>query len=202
MMTEKSIGLIHSRIIKLLTPYLSAYPSCKLKSSGLMLYARALQDVPLDELDAAMVRLMRTSKFFPTVAEILEAIKTTREVIGGGASSGAGAAWAEAMELVKHVGPYRPWTYSSPAVERAVKRFGKMELCTLEMEAVNTARAQFMRLYNAEADYDRKRSEVKASLHALPASRAQELIERLAEKKDMNKLEQSPQVLRLVNGGN
>ena len=178
-------GLAHSKIIKLLTPYLTVYPACKLEASGLMLYARALQDVPLDELDAAMVRLMRTSKFFPTVAEILEAVKTTREVIGGKDTGGAGAAWHEAMELVKNVGPYRTWTYSSPAVERAIKQFGKMELCELETAAVNTARAQFMRIYNAEADRERQREDVRATLKTLPGNRAMDLVKRLAANKAM-----------------
>lgn len=178
-------GLTHSKIVKLLAPYLTVYPSCKLEASGLMLYARALQDVPLDELDAAMVRLMRTSKFFPSVAEILDAVKTTRDVISGKDTGGAGAAWQEAMELVKHVGPYRPWTYSSPAVERAVKQFGKMELCALETDAVNTARAQFMRIYNAEADRERQREEVRATLKALPGNQAMDLVKRLAESKAM-----------------
>lgn len=184
-MMKDSNGLTHSKIVKLLTPYLTVYPSCKLEASGLMLYARALQDVPLDELDAAMVRLMRTSKFFPTVAEILESVKTMREVISGKDTSGAGAAWHEAMELVRHVGPYRPWTYSSPAVERAVKQFGKIELCELETDDVNTARAQFMRIYNAEADRERGREEVRATLKALDGNRAMELVKRLAASKAM-----------------
>ena len=179
-------GLTHSKIVKLLTPYLTVYPSCKLEASGLMLYARALQDVPLDELDAAMVRLMRTSKFFPTVAEILDAVKTTREVISGEDKGGAGAAWHEAMELVRHVGPYRPWAYSSPAVERAVKHFGKMELCELETDAVNTARAQFMRIYNEEAARAKERADVKAALNALPRGEAGTLIKRLAAQKNMD----------------
>lgn len=178
-------GLTHSKIVKLLTPYLTVYPACKLEASGLMLYARALQDVPLDELDAAMVRLMRTSKFFPTVAEILDAVKTTREVISGEDKGGAGAAWHEAMELVRHVGPYRPWTYSSPAVERAIKQFGKMELCEIETDAVNTARAQFMRIYNEAADREREREEVRATLKALPSNRAMDLVKRLAAGKEM-----------------
>ena len=179
-------GLTHSKIIKMLTPYLTVYPACKLEASGLMLYARALQDVPLDELDAAMVRLMRTSKFFPTVAEILEAVKTTRDVISGEDKGGAGAAWHEAMELVRHVGPYRPWTYSSPAVERAVKHFGKMELCELETDAVNTARAQFMRIYNEEAARAKERADVKAAINALPRGEAGTLIKKLAARKSMD----------------
>lgn len=179
-------GLTHSKIVKLLTPYLTVYPSCKLEASGLMLYARVLQDVPLDELDAAMVRLMRTSKFFPTVAEILDAVKTTRDVISGEDKGGAGAAWHEAMELVRHVGPYRPWTYSSPAVERAVKHFGKMELCELETDAVNTARAQFMRIYNEEAARAKERADVKAAINALPRGEAGMLIKKLAARKSMD----------------
>lgn len=187
-MAETSIGQTQSRIIRLLTPYLTVYPACRLEASGLMLYARALQDVPLDEIDAAMVRLMRTSRFFPSVAEILDTVKTTREVISGKDASSAGAAWHEAMELVKREGPYRPWTYSSPAVERAVERFGKMELCSLETEAVNTARSQFMRIYNEAADKEREREEVRATLKALPSGRAAELVKRLAANKAMPKL--------------
>ena len=190
---EKNFGLTHSKIIKLLTPYLTVYPACKLEASGLMLYARALQDVPLDEIDAAMVKLMRTSKFFPSVAEILEAVKTTRDVIGGNDTSSAGAAWQEAMKLVKDIGPYGPWTYSSPAVERTVKQFGRMELCELKTDEMNTARAQFMRIYTAEEARESERENVRATLKAMPNGRARELVKRLADSREME-----PKQLRAV----
>lgn len=180
-------GLTHSKIVKLLTPYLTAYPSCRLGASGLMLYARALQDIPLDEIDAAMLRLMRTSRFFPTVAEILESVKSTRDVISQKDTASAGAAWQEAMNLVKRIGPYGPWTYSSPAVERAVKQFGKMELCELETDAMNTARAQFMKIYNVEAEREKAREEVHATLKAMPNDKAMSLISRLADSKSLEK---------------
>lgn len=185
MMEEKSNGLILSKIIKILTPYLSAYPSCKMKSSGLMVYARALQSVPLDELDAAMLRLMRTSKYFPTVAEILEAVQVQRNVISGNDVSGAGAAWREAMNLVKSIGPYGRWTFSNPAVERAVKNFGKMELCELKTDEMNTARAQFMRIYTAEEGREKGRREVKEALAALPRNQAAGIVNRLSAKMKM-----------------
>ena len=150
-----------------------------------MVYARALQDIPLDELDAAMLRLMRTSKFFPTVAEILEAVQEQRNVISGNDVTGAGAAWKEAIDLVKNIGPYGHWTFSSPAVERTVKNFGKMELCNLKTDEMNTARAQFMRIYTAEEGREKGRREVKEALSALPHRQAAGIVNRLSAKMKM-----------------
>lgn len=173
-------------IVKLLAPYLTAFPYCKVNEASLMLYARALQEFSVNEIDAAMLKLLRTSKYFPAVSEIFEAVGSMRAVMSGQDEGGAGVAWHEAMELVRHVGPYRPWTYSSPAVERAVKHFGKMELCELETDAVNTARAQFMRIYNEEAARAKERADVKAALNALPRGEAGTLIKRLAAQKSMD----------------
>jgi hypothetical protein len=184
-MEEKSNGLRLSKIIKTLTPYLSAYPACKMKSSGLMVYARALQHIPLDELDAAMLKLMRTSKYFPTVAEILEAVRDQRKIISGNDVTGAGAAWKEAMDLVKNIGPYGHWTFSSSVVERTVKNFGKMELCNLKTDEMNTARAQFMRIYTSEEGRENGRREVKEALAALPLSQAAGIVNRLSAKMNM-----------------
>ena len=60
-----------------------------------------------------------------------------------------------------------------------------MELCEIETDAVNTARAQFMRIYNEAADREREREEVRATLKALPSNRAMELVKRLAAGKEM-----------------
>ena len=52
------------------------------------------------------------------------------------------------MQNVRRNHVYKPWVFSCPEVEQAVKQFGKMELIGLEEDAINTARAQFMRIYN------------------------------------------------------
>lgn len=184
--TKNGLNKTQFEIVRVLTPYLLVFPNCKLNEAGLMVYARSLSEFQADEIDAAMLKLMRTSKFFPTIAEIFDTVEKIRAIMTGTDNDGAGAAWHEAMELVRHVGPYRPWTFSSPAVERAVKHFGKMELCELETDAVNTARAQFMRIYNEEAARAKERADVKAALNALPRGEAGTLIKRLAAQKSMD----------------
>ena len=125
-------------IVKILVPYLTVYPACKLNRSGLYLYARALSDIPADEIDAAMTKLMRTENYFPSVAKILETVKSTRDFLSDKDATDAGSAWQEAMKLVKDIGIYGHWTFSSPAVERAVRNFGKMELCNLKTDELNS----------------------------------------------------------------
>ena len=63
---------------------------------------------------------------------------------------------------------YRPWELSCPEVEKAVEAFGKMDLCTLEETAVNTARAQFMRMYQQIVERKEERRQNEAVLTALP----------------------------------
>ena len=67
-------------IIKVITPYLAAFPQSKMDQAGLMVYSRALKELTIPEIDAAMLHLMRTKKFFPAVAEIFEAADTMRSV--------------------------------------------------------------------------------------------------------------------------
>ena len=138
-------------IAMVLAPYMTVFPTCKLDKAGLMIYARALSGYQPKVVDAAMVKLLKTSKWFPTVAEIIEAIESmtnhARREEGHGELTSA-EAWAEVMKNARVYHIYSPWRFSSPAVEQAAKQFGIAELCCLEVDAVNTARAQFMRIYD------------------------------------------------------
>lgn len=58
-----------TEIIKILTPYLMAFPQSKMNEGSLIVYARALSSLSIAEIDAAMLKLMRTVKFFPSLAE-------------------------------------------------------------------------------------------------------------------------------------
>ena len=59
-------------IIRILAPYLVAYPQCKVTAEALIVYANALKTLSLTQIQMAMDKLIRTSKFFPSVAEIYE----------------------------------------------------------------------------------------------------------------------------------
>ena len=132
---------------QMLAACLRGFPNSKADNETILFYITALDDLSFVEVKAALTKLCRTAKFFPTVAEIYETAESLRETMQGG-SLDAGEAWEEVMRLVRTCHVYKPWTYSNHDVEQAVKQFGKQELCALGAEDVNTARAQFRRIYN------------------------------------------------------
>jgi len=152
-----------SEIIKILKPYFMAFPKSGMDEGALLIYARALSILPVDAINAAMLELLTTSKFWPSVAEIFETAKSIRAYSEESTIPTAADAWGEVIGLVKKYGIYKPWDYSCEEVKRAAELFGKMELCMIEENAVNTARAQFMRMYNEivqRKEQDRKHQEV------------------------------------------
>lgn len=133
---------------EMLTAALLGFPAGKANAETIAFYVMALDDLSFVEVRAALSKLCKTAKFFPTVAEIYEAAESVKNTAQGSAELDAGQAWEEAMRLVKTCHMYKPWTFSCPEVEQAVKQFGKMELISLEESAMNTARAQFRNIYN------------------------------------------------------
>ena len=169
-----------TEILAALMPYVSAFPNAKqLPEETLAIYGRALSTLSPAEVSAAMMLLVRTAKFFPTIAEILEAAKTMKEHINGDTVPSASEAWEMAMSCSKKIGYYGKWDLPEP-VAQVVKAFGKTELCMLEMNAVNTARAQFMRMYQEKIDRAKKTSESEDAIKAL-GSKAILLLEKIKQ---------------------
>lgn len=142
------------QILKLVTPYYMAFPSKGMESGGLAVYCRALSVLSLEEIDAAMTKLLRTQKFFPAVSEVFDAVEQLKTFVAAevGHEKGkltAAEAWQEVMENVRTNHVYKPWSFTNPEVERAARQFGIQELCSLTVEGVNTARAQYMRMYES-----------------------------------------------------
>jgi len=126
-----------------------AFPQREVEVDTLGLYGRHLADLPEAEVVDAIYRLIRTAKFFPTVAEIREATVT------GGATEGlAEAAWAEVLREVARVGwnrgpvfsggrfhdPDQP-RFTSPVTEAAVESLSWRLICLGEQAEV---RNQFL----------------------------------------------------------
>ena len=152
-----------NEIVKLLRQYFSAFPNATMPDGAWAIYARALSILPVDAINAAMLELLTTSKFWPSVAEIFDTAKSIRAYSEESAIPMAADAWGEVIGLVRKYGIYKPWDYSCEEVRRAAELFGKMELCMIEENAVNTARAQFMRMYNEivqRKERDKKHQEV------------------------------------------
>jgi hypothetical protein len=148
----------------MLTAALLGFPHSKANAETIAFYVMALDDLSFVEVRAAISKLCKTAKFFPTVAEIYEAAESVKNTAQGSVELDAGQAWEEAIRLVKTCHMYKPWTYSTPEVEQAVKQFGKMELIELKEDAMNTARAQFMRIYNGILARKKEKEQNKAVL--------------------------------------
>jgi len=163
-----------TEIVKLLRQYMTAFPSnANLADGAWAIYARALSSLTLEEINAAMLKLLRTSKFFPSVAEIFQAAKSVREYADGTKAPTAAEAWEEVQRLAKQIHLSGPWDYSCPEVKRAAECFGRYELCTIEENAVSIARSQFIKIYNEIVSRRKEDKENEAVLEILPSARAQ-----------------------------
>ena len=173
-----------AEIIKILKPYFMAFPKSGMDEGGLIVYARALSPLEIDDINAAMLKLLRTQKFWPSVSEIFEAAKSIRNYIENGALPSPPEAWEEVMRLARRWGIYKKWEYSCPAVEKAAKCFGREALCLMEEKEVNFARAQFMKIYQDLINRDQEKKETEEILATLSSRRAIEgKVVQLAEAK-------------------
>ena len=174
-----------AEIVMALTPYLLAFPHSKMTTEGLIVYAKALSGLSVAEINAAMLKLMRTCRFFPTVAEIFETAETLRNYAHGTGLPSPDEAWHEAMREAHDKFVYGKWELSTPEIEQAVDNFGKMALCELTPEGMNTARAQFMRIYSAICSRKKDKTVNENVLKSLPQRHVEMLIGGLAEKKTL-----------------
>lgn len=153
-----------------------AFPQSKMNEGSLIVYARALSSLSIAEIDAAMLKLMRTVKFFPTVAEIFEQADNVKNFAIGKSEKSADEAWHEVMKEVHSAFICREPKFSTPEIKQAALNMGWTSLCNLETDAINTARAQFMRIYESILKRKSDKKINREVMNVLPISRVNELI--------------------------
>lgn len=177
-------------IMEILTRYADLYPHSKLtdNDNGMLLYAEAISDLHPLAIEGAFKKLLQTCKFFPSVAEVREEAEKLTAHVSGSEELTASEAWEEVMDNVRKHGVYSKWEYSTPDVERAVRQFGgAIDLCSLEMNLVGVARAQFMKIYDSviARKTDRKKNDKALQMLAATAgaNRVQAFIAQVAGEK-------------------
>lgn len=106
-------------------------------------YASALDDLGEDEVNQAIMFLVKTSERLPTVAKIRA---TVLELRYGPARPG-GDAWGDVVREIRRQGLSGLSAFADPLVAKAVSRLGWGELCRSENPAAD--RARFIELYDA-----------------------------------------------------
>ena len=125
------------------------------------LYERLLEDVDADAGKRAVLRLVATLKFPPTIAEIRSA---AAELACGHRRLGA-EAWGDVLEAIRRVGSYGAPRFADPITAECVRLMGWRNLCLSQQDAAD--RARFQELYDGLQS--RARDDAAAGRYALPA---------------------------------
>lgn len=127
------------------------YPSAKWTEENASVYETMLGDLDFEPMMAAVARLVRTSKFLPSVAEVRAAVLEITE----GVPRIAEDAWGDVLQAMHRFGPYRKRpTFEDPLVEFAVERMGWRALLEGRNDAAD--RARFCELYSQARDRERR----------------------------------------------
>ena len=151
--------MTRKEIVTLLSMATANFPSTQKQdlTATLMLWEKALSDIPYQVAENAVIKVLATSKFFPTIAEIREAatqMTKPRKI-------DAMEAWGQILLAVRRHGIYeekKALDSLSPDIAKMVKRFTWREICTNDNP--DTLRAQFRMAWEVES----KRENEYASL--------------------------------------
>lgn len=134
--------MTNNEAAKVIATLTAAYPRMEMSEETSKLYARFLQDLEYPKAQAAVVRLIANSKFFPTVAEIREAAFRVEQPD----LPLPGEAWEEVMRQIRDVGYIGTPNFSHPLIGKAVQAMGGwIKLCQSEEGMVD--RAHFLKVF-------------------------------------------------------
>lgn len=160
---------------KLVTVLVTAFPNTMVRMTTdqqqqtMTVFRRMLGDLDYATANAAVERLLATSRFMPTVAEIRDVAMslTVGEQIPGG------EAWGHVVKAIAAQGAYRvpgtDFVFRDPVTVQCVAALGWMNLCMSENQPAD--RARFIELYDKLAARDR-RLQLSEGLPAMQRFRA------------------------------
>lgn len=158
-----------------------------LSEEQLDFYVEMLRDIDPAILETAVRKLIQTSKFLPTIAEIRSAAATLEGLACGTAELDADEAWGQVQRAIRSVGYNNRPEFDSEALMETVDSLGWQEICMTPVEDTPILRAQFRRAYEQNLA---RRAEKKAFRQAIIQGGNQKKIagavRMLKEKMNMN----------------
>jgi hypothetical protein len=167
-----------SRLVSELKLLAEAFEGRNVSLNRVTIYAEDLEDLPEDQVIDAILRLRRTSRFFPTISEIREA------TVAGQPTEGlAEMAWSEVLREAGRVGygggpifrngefheREKP-RFSSPITEATVASVGWKAICHTEDARDQVfLRNQFLKTWDALASRTLKQAQTGQTLDILTA---------------------------------
>lgn len=108
-----------------------------------VLWEKMLADIPYKSAEKAIVKIIATAKYFPTVAEIRETV----DKFNPNSLPEPDEAWAEVMQQISSAGCYGKPRWSHQAVQDAVRAIGWNNICL--STNIGVERKHFMDIYKA-----------------------------------------------------
>jgi hypothetical protein len=149
-----------SEAAKIVAMLSGAFPGAAMSEATTRVYEEFLEDIDSQAGAAAVRRLITTSKFLPTIAEI----RAMAADITHGPTRSSEEAWGDVVAEIRRVGIYGIPRFEDPLAAYAVERLGWRSLCESSHDSAD--RARFCELYGRAAQ--RQRQDEVAG-HALPA---------------------------------
>ena len=146
---------------------MAAYANSRPTEATADIYARMIRDLDHAPAKAAVARLMTTSKFLPSIAEIRAA---TVDEIQGPRRTGS-EAWADVISEGRRVGAYGRPEFADDGTAECVRQMGWSNLMRSSNDAAD--RARFIELYDNLST--RQRSDMHAG-RQLPAPKVGKLL--------------------------
>jgi hypothetical protein len=131
-------------------------------------YIAGLADLDADRVRAAIDRLVKSSRYIPTIAEIRAAAVD----VAHGARRLGGQAWGECLALIRRYGSHRwpgiDFEVTDPILLTTIRSLGWFDLCASDNPHAD--RARFIDLYDQLAQGERKEAAIApgATSPALP----------------------------------
>lgn len=123
------------QVKQLVTMLASAWPRPPVEAATVHVYAYALADLDHEAAMGAVMGLMQTSRFFPTIAEIRErAVKNRVDL------PTPELAWGIVYRAIQRFGAHRVPEFDCDEIQEAVKAIGWKNLCLSENEVADRAR--------------------------------------------------------------
>jgi hypothetical protein len=151
----RQLNDIEKATLKTLAPLICAYQSAKIDDELAQTYAIALADIDQIALAAAVIKCLRTKKFFPAIMEIREEVESLTAIATGTKAKSPDEAWKELLDAQWKYWPYQEPEFSTDAIKQTVLAMGWRNLCTAEQKDIGITRAQFLKMY--ESVCNRKR---------------------------------------------
>lgn len=141
--------MIKEKALKILAPLVIALSDSRVTKEKIDVYATALCCLTEEELTAAVMKCMRTCKFFPSIAEIMEQAEHVTAVASGTSHKSNDEAWNEVLKQMNEAFIYKKPVFSTPEIESAALAMGWAGMCETLTGDMGTIRSQFLRMYES-----------------------------------------------------